>query len=94
MGKNYDTKSQVLTAKNGAPIADQQALTAGPRGPMPLQDVQLIEQMQHFNRKRIPERVVHAKGSEVYGTFTVTNDMTQQTKAKVSVAKRSGGRPS
>lgn len=75
------TKSQVLTTANGAPIGEQQALTAGPRGPVLIQDVQLIEQMQHFNRERIPERVVHAKGSGAYGTFTVTNDVARYTKA-------------
>ena len=62
MAKNRDRKSPVLTTQNGAPIAEQQAITAGPRGPVRPQDVQLIEQMQHFNRERIPERVVHAKG--------------------------------
>jgi catalase len=70
-----------LTTLNGAPIAAQQALTAGPRGPLLMQDVQLLEQMQHFNRERIPERVVHAKGSGAYGTLTVTHDVTPFTKA-------------
>jgi len=68
-----------LTNANGAPIGFQQAMTAGPRGPVLLQDVQLLEQMQHFNRERIPERQVHAKGSGAYGTFTVTADVTQYT---------------
>ena len=71
----------VLTTATGAPIGEQQALTAGPRGPLLMQDVQLLEQMQHFNRERIPERVVHAKGSGAYGTFTVTGDVTRYTKA-------------
>ena len=70
-----------LTTLNGAPIGVQQALTAGPRGPLLMQDVALLEQMQHFNRERIPERVVHAKGSGAYGTFTVTNDITRYTRA-------------
>src|SRR6266705_4666034 len=83
MTKNNDAKSDLLTTENGAPIAVQQALTAGPRGPVLLQDVQLIEQMQHFNRERIPERVVHAKGSGAYGTFTITGDVTRYTKAKL-----------
>jgi len=48
-----------------------------------MQDVQLLEQMQHFNRERIPERVVHAKGSGAYGTFTVTHDITKYTKASI-----------
>ncbi len=70
-----------LTTLNGAPIAVQHALTAGPRGPVLMQDVTLLEQMQHFNRERIPERVVHAKGSGAYGTFTVTNDVSRFTRA-------------
>jgi catalase len=82
MGKNPEKKNKSLTTANGAPIAEQQALTVGPRGPLLMQDVQLIEQMQHFNRERIPERVVHAKGSGAYGTFTVTGDVSQYTKAK------------
>ena len=72
----------ILTTADGSPIADNQnALTAGARGPLLMQDVQLLEQMQHFNRERIPERVVHAKGSAAYGTFTVTNDVTRYTRA-------------
>ena len=76
-------KDPVLTTGNGAPIGVQQALTAGPRGPLLMQDVQLLEQMQHFNRERIPERVVHAKGSGAFGTFTVTKDISKYTKAKL-----------
>jgi catalase len=72
---------KTLTTANGAPIGVQQALTAGPRGPVLMQDVQLLEQMQHFNRERIPERVVHAKGSGAYGKFTVTQDISKYTKA-------------
>ncbi|MHC4550465.1 MAG: catalase [Planctomycetota bacterium] len=71
-----------LTTADGCPIGEQQALTAGPRGPLLMQDVQLLEQMQHFNRERIPERVVHAKGSGAHGTFTVTQDVTRFTKAR------------
>ena len=73
----------ILTTAEGAPIARQHALTAGPKGPVLMQDVQLLEQMQHFNRERIPERVVHAKGSGAYGTFTVTGDITRYTKASI-----------
>jgi len=76
-------KNATLTTADGAPIGVQQALTAGPRGPLLMQDVQLLEQMQHFNRERIPERVVHAKGSGAYGTLTVTGDITKYTKAKL-----------
>ncbi|MDG2200831.1 MAG: catalase [Phycisphaerales bacterium] len=76
-------KCPVMTTADGNPIAMQQALTAGPRGPVLMQDVQLLEQMQHFNRERIPERVVHAKGSAAHGTFTVTGDITGHTKANL-----------
>jgi catalase len=73
-----------LTTASGIPVADNQnSITAGPRGPVLLQDFHLIEKLQHFNRERIPERVVHAKGSGAYGTFTVTHDITQYTKAKL-----------
>ena len=79
-----DQSKKKLTSADGRPISDSQnSLTAGPRGPLLMQDVQLQEQMQHFNRERIPERVVHAKGSGAYGTFTVTNDITQYTKAAI-----------
>ncbi|HEV2610399.1 MAG TPA: catalase [Noviherbaspirillum sp.] len=73
-----------LTTASGIPVDDNQnSLTAGPRGPVLLQDFHLIEKLQHFNRERIPERVVHAKGSGAYGTFTVTHDITHYTKAKL-----------
>ena len=53
-----------LTTAAGVPVADNQnSISAGARGPLLLQDVHLIEKLQHFNRERIPERVVHAKGS-------------------------------
>ena len=78
---SQDTNPKLTTAE-GRPIGDfQNAMTAGPRGPLLMQDVQLLEQMQQFNRERIPERVVHAKGIGAHGTFTVTNDVTQYTKA-------------
>ncbi len=67
-----------LTTSAGAPIADNQnSVTAGPRGPVLLQDYQLIEKLAHQNRERIPERVVHAKGWGAYGTLTITGDITQ-----------------
>jgi len=73
-----------LTTASGIPVADNQnSISAGPRGPLLLQDFHLIEKLQHFNRERIPERVVHAKGSGAYGTFTVTHDITRFTKAKL-----------
>jgi catalase len=73
-----------LTTTAGAPIGDNQhALTVGPRGPLLVQDYQLIEKLAHQNRERIPERVVHAKGWGAFGTFTVTNDITRYTNAKL-----------
>src|SRR6185312_434012 len=73
-----------LTTVAGAPVVDNQdSLTAGPRGPMLLQDVWFLEKMAHFDREVIPERCMHAKGSGAFGTFTVTNDITKYTKAKI-----------
>ena len=57
------------------------SLTAGERGPVLLQDWHLLERMAHFNRERVPERVVHAKGGGAHGVFEVTHDVTQFTKA-------------
>jgi len=73
-----------LTMTNGAPVADNQNVqTAGPRGPMLLQDVWFLEKLAHFDREVIPERRMHAKGSGAYGSFTVTHDITKYTKAKM-----------
>ena len=73
-----------LTTNAGAPVPDNQnVMTAGPRGPMLLQDVWFLEKLAHFDREVIPERRMHAKGSGAYGTFTVTHDITRYTKAKI-----------
>lgn len=73
-----------LTTSAGSPIADNQnSLSAGPRGPLLMQDYQLIEKLAHQNRERIPERAVHAKGWGAYGTLTITHDISQYSKAKV-----------
>lgn len=78
------TDNQRLTTTGGAPIVDNQnTQTAGPRGPVLMQDYQLLEKLAHQNRERIPERTVHAKGWGAHGTFTVTHDITQYTRAKV-----------
>lgn len=77
-------KKRQLTTAAGIPVGDNQnSLTAGARGPLLVQDWQLFEKHAHFNRERIPERVVHAKGSGAYGTLTVTNDITKYTRAKL-----------
>lgn len=73
-----------LTTAAGAPVPDNQnTMTAGARGPVLLQDVWMLEKLAHFNREVIPERRMHAKGSGAYGTFTVTNDITKYTRAKL-----------
>lgn len=73
-----------LTHNSGAPVADNQnVMTAGPRGPMLMQDVWFLEKMAHFDREVIPERRMHAKGSGAYGAFTVTRDITRYTKASI-----------
>ncbi|MCC7414331.1 MAG: catalase [Gammaproteobacteria bacterium] len=78
------SRPPTLTTSAGIPVADNQnSLTAGPRGPLLVQDWPLFEKHAHFNRERIPERVVHAKGSAAFGTLTVTHDISRYTKAKV-----------
>lgn len=80
-----------LTTSWGAPVGDNQnSMTAGQRGPTLIQDVHLLEKLAHFNRERVPERVVHAKGAGAHGYFEVTNDVSKYTKAKVfnGVGKR------
>lgn len=73
-----------ITTASGIPVPDNQnSQSAGRRGPLLLQDFHLIEKLQHFNRERVPERVVHAKGSGAYGTFTVTHDISKYTKARL-----------
>ena len=79
-----DMTKTTLTTTNGAPVADNQnSLSAGPRGPLLLQDFHLLEKLAHQNRERIPERTVHAKGWGAYGTFKVTHDITKYSKASI-----------
>jgi catalase len=89
-GKKMEKKQ--FTTASGRPVGDNQnSLTVGPRGPIVFEDFLLFEKMAHFNRERIPERVVHAKGSGAYGTFVCTNkDMPKFTTAKLfsTVGKR------
>ena len=75
---------KTLTTEAGRPVADNQNIsTAGPHGPALMQDAWYMEKLAHFNRERIPERVVHAKGSGAFGTFTVTHDITPYTRASI-----------
>src|ERR1700682_5135554 len=76
------SKNPTMTTSSGAPVADtQNSITAGPRGPVLMQDFHLLEKLAHQNRERIPERTVHAKGSAAYGTPTITNDIFRYTTA-------------
>src|SRR2546428_13210186 len=76
--------SERFTNATGAPVPDNtNILTAGPRGPALLQDIWFLEKLAHFDREVIPERRMHAKGSGAYGSFTVTHDITQYTRAKI-----------
>jgi len=75
-------KKKRMTTASGVPVDnDQQTLTAGPHGPALMQDVHLMEKLAHFNRERIPERVVHAKGAGAHGVFECTADMSRYTRA-------------
>lgn len=79
-GRNNMSKK--LTTSWGSPVGDNQnSMTAGSRGPTLIQDVHLLEKLAHFNRERVPERVVHAKGAGAHGYFEVTNDVSKYTKA-------------
>lgn len=80
-----EQNKDLMTTDAGRPVGDNQnSLTVGPRGPVVFEDVLLFEKMAHFNRERIPERVVHAKGSAAYGYFVCTSsDITRYTTAKL-----------
>lgn len=77
-------KKKKLTTAAGKPyFENEDSMTVGQRGPVLLQDFYLHEKLAHFNRERIPERIVHAKGTGAFGKFTVTEDITKYTKAKL-----------
>ncbi|XP_059468972.1 catalase [Neocloeon triangulifer] len=92
--KDYKEKegtASKLTTGHGAPISEKlNSLTVGPRGPILLQDITFLDEMAHFDRERIPERVVHAKGAGAFGYFEVTHDITKYTKADIfsAIGKR------
>jgi catalase len=82
-GIDMTEKKRTLTTGFGMPVNDDlNSMTAGPRGPVLVQDVHLVEKLAHFDRERIPERVVHAKGAGAHGHFEVTADVTKYTRAK------------
>ncbi|AMA48675.1 MULTISPECIES: catalase [Flavobacterium] len=75
---------KTLTTSAGAPVnGDLQSLTLGPNGPVLLEDVHLIEKLQHFSRERIPERVMHPRGTGAQGYFILTKNISDLTKAKI-----------
>jgi catalase len=75
-------KIEIMTTTGGNPVADNQnSITAGPRGPLLMQDDQLLEKLAHQNRERIPERTVHAQDTAAIGTLTITHDITKHSKA-------------
>ena len=77
---------RILTTESGAPVADNQnSQTAGADGPVLLQDQHLIEKLARFNRERIPERIVHARGSGAHGHFEVTADVVEVDQSSVLV---------
>jgi catalase len=81
---SLSVQAATLTRDNGAAVGDNQnSQTAGATGPVLLQDVQLIQKLQRFDRERIPERVVHARGTGAHGVFTVTDNLSDLTRAKV-----------
>ena len=83
----------ILTTDSGAPVTDNQnSQTAGPAGPVLIEDHHLIEKLAHFDRERIPERVVHAKGSGAYGYFEVLANVTQWTQGEISSPSRKANR--
>lgn len=77
------TDKTILTQSNGSPVAnDDASISAGEQGPLTFDNWRLFEKLAHFNRERIPERVVHARGTGAYGTFTLTEDFSDFTRAK------------
>lgn len=78
------TDRHITTTDAGVPApSDEFSLSVGPNGPLLLQDHYLIQKMAHFNRERVPERVVHAKGGGAYGVLRITEDVSQYTKASL-----------
>ena len=86
-GETHQTASTPetrLTTNHGVPVSDNQnSLKAGPRGPSLLEDFVLREKIQHFDHERIPERIVHARGSAAHGYFELTESLAEFTTAKI-----------
>ena len=74
-------ETRTTTSSGTAAASDAHSLTVGPTGPTVLHDSYVVQKMQHFNRERVPERVVHAKGGGAHGFFEVTEDLSEFTSA-------------
>ena len=83
---------KVYTTGFGQPVDDDQNSKTAGNGPVLMQDTHLLEKLGHFDRERIPERVVHAKGAGAHGYFEVTADVTKYTRAKFLI-RRSASAP-
>src|SRR3989442_7362619 len=85
MRENHDPQAErlpITTTDSGIPAAsDEHSLTVGPDGPIVLHDHYVVQKMQAFNRERVPERVVHAKGGGAFGYFEVSADVSEWTRA-------------
>ncbi|MEO6255713.1 MAG: catalase, partial [Sphingomicrobium sp.] len=83
-GETHQSGGDLLTTNFGVPVSDNQnSLKAGARGPSLLEDFVLREKIFHFDHERIPERIVHARGSGAHGVFEATADISGLTKAAV-----------
>ena len=81
-------KPNQLTTEGGAPVSqDDLSRTAGSRGPLAAENIHLFEKIAHFNRERIPERVVHARGTGAHGTFRLSRDLSKYTIADCLVGE-------
>jgi catalase len=99
MSENGNKKSRRLTTRQGHPVHDNQnQRTVGDRGPATLENYHFLEKISHFDRERIPERIVHARGFVAHGVFeaygTIGDEPARSTRARSSSRRRASRRPS
>lgn len=88
VASRVQASTEQLTSNSGAPVgSNTDSVTVGARGPVLLEDFRLIEKISQFDREKIPERIVHARGAAAFGEFEVTGDISKYTDAKVRIAK-------
>src|SRR4051794_32660987 len=88
MAKNTDSDDQTLTTRQGHPVTNNESQrTVGSRGPATLENYHFLEKISHFDRERIPERVVHARGFVAYGEFEATGKIGDEPASKYTRAK-------